>query len=157
MQFAKSEVQRLIYGMNQPYTRDSIQSAFVNTSMFDSEYFDALFGGMKFPDGKLAIDYKSDILQFEKWFLEEMKAIKDRGRMFTFPVNTISLLYKDGHFADEDFALSCCEHNRKRNDSNFFCDSTVTSLSNCCRLKSNVKDLGYFNSIGGTALKAGVL
>ena len=37
---------------------------------------------------------------------------------------------------------------------NFFTDSTVNSLSNCCRLKSDVTDL-YFNSIGGTALKVG--
>ena len=40
-------------------------------------------------------------------------------------------------------------------DSNLFIDSSVTSLSNCCRLKSDIKDLGYFNSIGGTALKVG--
>lgn len=154
-EFAKAEVQRVIYGMNQPYTRDGIQSAFVNTSIFDSEYFDALFGGMTFPDGRFAIDNKEEIMQFEKWFLEEMRAIKDRGRMFTFPVNTISLLRKDGKFVDEDFARWASEHNRKWNDSNIFCDSSVTSLSNCCRLRSNVKDLGYFNSIGGTALKVG--
>lgn len=43
----------------------------------------------------------------------------------------------------------------KWNDSNLFIDSSVTSLSNCCRLKSNIDDLGYFNSIGGTALKVG--
>lgn len=154
-EFAKSEVQRVIYGMNQPHTRDGIQSAFVNTSIFDSEYFNALFGGMTFPDGRLAIDNKEEIMQFEKWFLEEMRAIKDRGRMFTFPVNTISLLRKDGKFVDEDFARWASEHNRKWNDSNIFCDSSVTSLSNCCRLKSSIKDLGYFNSIGGTALKVG--
>jgi ribonucleoside-triphosphate reductase len=41
------------------------------------------------------------------------------------------------------------------NDSNIFIDDSVTSLSNCCRLKSNIEDLGYFNSIGGTALKVG--
>ena len=34
----------------------------------------------------------------------------------------------------------------KWGDSNFFISSDVTSLSNCCRLKSNIKDLGYFNS-----------
>ena len=153
--FAKSEIQRLIYGMNQPYTRDGIQSAFVNTSVFDGEYFDALFGGMEFPDGSFAIDNKESIMQFEKWFLEEMKAIKDRGRIFTFPVNTISLLYKDGKFVDESFAIWASSHNRAWNDSNFFCDSSVTSLSNCCRLKNDIKELGYFNSIGGTALKVG--
>lgn len=154
-QFAKSQIQRIIYGMNQPYTRDGIQSAFVNTSVFDSEYFDALFGGMELPDGRFAIDYKDEILQFEKWFLEEMAAIKDRGRMFTFPVNSISLLRQEGKFIDGSFARWASNHNRKWNDSNFFCDKDVTSLSNCCRLKSNIKDLGYFNSIGGTALKVG--
>lgn len=154
-QFAKSQIQRIIYGMNQPYTRDGIQSAFVNTSIFDGEYFDALFGGMTFPDGRFAIDYKDEIIKFEKWFLEEMGAIKDRGRMFTFPVNTISLLRRDHKFIDEDFAKWASNQNRKWNDSNFFCDEDVTSLSNCCRLKSNIKDLGYFNSIGGSALKVG--
>ena len=84
-----------------------------------------------------------------------MSAIKDRGRMFTFPVNTISLLYKDKEFVDKDFAEWSSSHNRKWNDSNFFCDSSVTSLSNCCRLKNSIEDLGYFNSIGGTALKVG--
>jgi ribonucleoside-triphosphate reductase len=43
----------------------------------------------------------------------------------------------------------------KWSDSNLFIDDSVTSLSNCCRLKSNIEDLGYFNSIGGTALKVG--
>lgn len=153
--FAKSQIQRLIFGMNQPYTRDGVQSAFINTSVFDSEYFDALFGGMEFPDGTFAIDEKDGIMQFQKWFLEEMSTIKDNGKMFTFPVNTISLLYQDGKFVDEDFARWASNHNRKWNDSNIFCDSSVNSLSNCCRLKSNIEDLGYFNSIGGTALKVG--
>lgn len=153
--FAKSQIQRIIYGMNQPYTRDGIQSAFVNTSVFDSEYFDALFGGGIFPDGEFMIDHKEGIIKFEKWFLEEMAAIKDRGRMFTFPVNSISLLKKDNKFVDEEFARWCSNHNRRWNDSNIFADKDVTSLSNCCRLKSNIKDLGYFNSIGGSALKVG--
>ena len=154
-QYAKAQIQRLIYAMNQPYCRDGIQSAFINTSIFDGPYFDALFGGALFPNGELMIDHKEQIMQFQKWFLEEMKAIKDRGNMFTFPVNTISLLRKKGKFVDEDFARWASEHNRKWNDSNFFIDDSVTSLSNCCRLKSNIKDLGYFNSIGGTALKVG--
>ena len=153
--FAKSQIQRLIFAMNQPYCRDGIQSAFINTSIFDGEYFDALFGGMIFPDGVLAIDEKDGIMRFQKWFLEEMSSIKDNGKMFTFPVNTISLLYKDGRFVDEEFARWASKHNMKWNDSNIFCDSSVNSLSNCCRLKSNIEDLGYFNSIGGTALKVG--
>jgi hypothetical protein len=37
-------------------------------------------------------------------------------------------------------------------DSNFFISDSVTSLSNCCRLLSDIDEMGYFNSIGGTAL-----
>jgi len=40
-------------------------------------------------------------------------------------------------------------------DANFFISEDVTSLSNCCRLVSDVKNLGYFNSIGSTALEVG--
>lgn len=156
VRYAKAHIQELIYAMNEPFTRDGSQSAFVNTSIFDGEYFDALFGGSVFPNGEYMIDHKEGIMQFQKWFLEEMRGIKDRNKaMFTFPVNTISLLRKNGKFADEEFARWACEHNRRWNDSNFFVDDSVTSLSNCCRLKSNIKDLGYFNSIGGTALKVG--
>ena len=110
---------------------------------------------MEFPDETFAIDEKDGIMQFQKWFMEEMSTIKDNGKMFTFPVNTISLLYKDGKFVDEEFAKWASNHNRKWNDSNIFCDSSVNSLSNCCRLKSNIQDLGYFNSIGGSGLRVG--
>ena len=153
--FAKSHIQRLIYAFNQPYTRDGIQSAFINTSIFDGEYFDALFGGSIFPNGEPMMEHKEGILKFEKWFLEEMAAIKDRGRMFTFPVNTISLLKQDGEFVDKEFAEWASNHNKRWNDSNIFADNSVTSLSNCCRLKSDIAELGYFNSIGGSALKVG--
>ena len=125
-----------------------------NTSIFDHEYLIALFGGEVFPDGAYMIDEIEGIMNFQKMFLEEMSEIRAHN-MFTFPVNSISLIKKDGKFVDEEFARWACEHNRKWNDSNFFVDDTVTSLSNCCRLKSSIKDLGFFNSIGGTALRVG--
>lgn len=152
--YAKQNIQRLIYALNQPYTRNGIQSAFTNTSVFDHPYLEALFGGSTFPDGSFMIDEIEGIMTFQKMFLEEMAKIRAQN-MMTFPVNSISLLRKNGKFVDEDFARYACEHNRKWNDSNLFIDSSVTSLSNCCRLKSNIADLGYFNSIGGTALKVG--
>lgn len=68
---------------------------------------------------------------------------------------TISLLRQNGEFKDKEFAEWGIKHNMQWNDSNLFIDDSVTSLSNCCRLKSNIDDLGYFNSIGGTALKVG--
>lgn len=152
--YATQSVQRLVYACNQPYTRDGIQSAFVNSAIFDHPYLEALFGGAIFPDGKFMIDEIDGIMAFQKWFLETVSEIRSHN-MMTFPVNSISLLRQDGKFVDEEFARYACEHNRKWNDSNLFIDSSVTSLSNCCRLKNNIEDLGYFNSIGGTALKVG--
>ena len=139
--YAKQAIQRFIYAINQPYTRDGIQSAFTNTSIFDRPYLEALFGGATFPDGAFMIDEIEGIMEFQKLFMETMSEIRSHN-MFTFPVNSISLLRKNGKFEDEEFAKWACRHNMKWNDSNFFVDDSVTSLSNCCRLKSNIEDLG---------------
>lgn len=152
--YAKQQFQRFIYAVNQPFLRDGSQSAFTNTSVFDRPYFEALFGGSEFPDGTFMIDYEEEIIEFQKWYMEVMAEIR-HDNMFTFPVSTISLLRQNGKFVDEDFATWAITHNMEWSDSNIFCDSSVNSLSNCCRLKSNIEDLGYFNSVGGTALKVG--
>ena len=152
--YAKQNFQRFIYAVNQPYCRDGSQSAFTNTSVFDRPYFEALFGGSEFPDGTFMIDFEEEIIEFQKWYMEVMAQIRHQN-MFTFPVSTISLLRQNGKFVDEEFAIWAIKHNMEWSDSNLFVDSSVNSLSNCCRLKSNIEDLGYFNSIGGTALKVG--
>lgn len=152
--YARQQIQRFVYAVNQPYVRDGMQSAFTNVSVFDDEYLMALFGGAEFPDGTFMVDDLSEIKEFQKVFMEVVAEIREKN-MFTFPVLTMSLLRKDGKFGDPEFAEWAIEHNMKWYDSNLFIDDNVTSLSNCCRLKSNIEDLGYFNSIGGTALKVG--
>ena len=152
--YAKQQIQRLIYALNQPFLRGGIQSAFTNTSVFDRPYLEALFGGAVFPDGSFMIDEIDEIIKFQVIYMETMSEIRAKN-MMTYPVSSISLLKQNGKFVDEDFAKWACRHNMKWSDSNIFADSSVNSLSNCCRLKSNIEDLGYFNSIGGTALKVG--
>ena len=100
------------------------------------------------------IDAEEEVIEFQKWYMEEMAEIRSTN-MFTFPVSTISLLRQNGECVDKDFAEWAIRHNMKWSDSNLFVDDSVNSLSNCCRLKSDIRDLGYFNSIGGTALKVG--
>ena len=152
--YARQNVQRFIYAVNQPAVRDSIQSAFTNVNFFDTPYLEALFGGAQFPDGTFMIDELQEIKEFQKMFLEVMSDIRSKN-MFTFPVSSISMIYKNHKFEDEEFARWAIEHNRKWSDSNLFTSDNVTSLSNCCRLKSNIDDLGFFSSIGGTALRVG--
>lgn len=146
--------QKFIYKINEPSMRGKTQSAFTNMSIYDTEYLMSLFGGKQYPDGSYVVEYYEEIIEFQKAFMRMVSSIRSQN-MFTFPVLTFSLLYKDGQFVDEQFAKWACKHNMKWADSNFFVSEDVTSLSNCCRLKSNIEQLGYFNSIGGTALKVG--
>ena len=152
--YARQQIQRFVYAVNQPYVRDGMQSAFTNVSVFDGAYLEALFGGATFPDGSFMLDELDGIKEFQKVFMQTVADIREHN-MFTFPVLTIALLRQNHQFADEEFARWGVRHNMKWNDSNLFIDDSVTSLSNCCRLKSNIDDLGYFNSVGGTALKVG--
>ena len=152
--YRDQEFQRIIYKMNQPFLRGGIQSAFTNINIFDREYLVSLFGGRVYPDGSLVVDSIDDLLEYEKAFMVKLGEIR-KDNMMTFPVVTYALLRKDGKFADEDFAKWCCRHNMTWADANFYISEDVTSLSNCCRLVSNIETLGFFNSIGGTALEVG--
>ena len=152
--YIKQSFQKLIYRLNQPFMRID-QTAFVNVSIFDRNYIESLFGGVQYPDGTYVIDYIDEIIEHQKIFMEVVSQIRSEN-MFTFPVLTYSLLYKDGKFVDEDFARWCSDHNTTWNDSNFFVSGDVTTLSNCCRLLSDTSKLNAFiNSIGGTALSIG--
>lgn len=153
-QLRDQEFQRIIFKLNQPFLRQGIQSAFTNFSIFDRPYFEALFGAKEFPDGSFMIDFEEEIIEYQKAFMKVVSEVRSQNLM-TFPVISFSLLKRDNKFVDEDFAKWCCKHNMEWYDSNFFISDSVTSLSNCCRLKSDIKQMGFFNSIGGSALSVG--
>ena len=152
--YIRQNFQKFVYRLNQPFMRVD-QSAFVNVSIFDRNYIEALFGGVIYPDGSMVIDYVDEIIEHQKIFMEVVSKIREEN-MFTFPVLTYSLLYQNEKFVDEEFARWCSDHNMKWNDSNFFVSDNVGTLSNCCRLLSDTTKLDAFiNSIGGTALSIG--
>ncbi len=152
--YLRQNFQKLIYRLNQPFLRID-QCSFTNISIFDRPYLESLFGGTEFPDGTFAIDHIEDLIKCQKIFMEVVSETRETN-MFTFPVLTYSLLYKDKKFVDEDFARWCSNHNIKWSDSNFFVSDNVGVLSNCCRLLSETNKLDAFiNSIGGTALSVG--
>lgn len=152
--YFKQSTQKLIYRLNQPFLRID-QSSFTNVSIFDRCYLESLFGGLEFPDGSFGIDHIEDIIAAEKTFMEVVIEIRKES-MFTYPVFTYSLLYKNDKFQDEEFARWCSDTNAEWSDSNFFVSDNVGVLSNCCRLLSDTSKLsGFINSIGGTALSIG--
>ena len=121
--------QQIVYTINQPAAARGFQSAFVNFSYFDKPFFDGMFGDFYFPDGTKP-DWESlkwIQMEFMKWFnAERLKTI------LTFPVETVTLLYKDGKFEDEEmFNFVCDEYSRGHSFFTYISDS-VDSLSSCC-------------------------
>lgn len=140
--------QKFIYRLNQPFLRID-QSAFTNVSIFDRCYLEELFGGTQFPDGTFAIDFIEELIDCQKVFMDVISQIRSR-QMFTYPVLTYSLLYKDGKFQDEEFARWASKHNMKWSDSNFFISDNVSVLSNCCF--SGDQEFYYYDSNGNKIL-----
>lgn len=158
--YRRQYFQKFIYDLNQPYLRIT-ECAFTNITIMDREYLAGIFGDRLYPDGTPVIDYIEEIIEHQKVFMEVVSEIR-HVQMFTFPVLTYSLLYDKEKecFVDEEFARWCNKHNLEWYDSNFFISNDITVLSSCCRLLSNTNDvnkhnLGFINSIGGTALQVG--
>ena len=84
--YLRQTFQKLIYRLTQPFLRTD-QSAFTNVSIFDKYYYEALFGGLEFPDGSYAIDYVDTFIEHEKIFMEVVSDVR-KENMFTFPVLT---------------------------------------------------------------------
>lgn len=121
--------QQIIYTINQPAAARGFQSAFVNFSYFDKSFFEGMFGEFYFPDGSQP-DWESlkwIQMEFMKWFnAERLRTV------LTFPVETVTLLYKDGKFLDEEmFKFVCDEYARGHSFFTYISDS-VDSLSSCC-------------------------
>lgn len=121
--------QQIIYTINQPAAARGFQSAFVNFSYFDKPFFDGMFGDFYFPDGTQP-DWESlkwIQMEFMKWFnAERLKTI------LTFPVETVTLLYKDGKFEDEEMAQFVYDEYSRGHSFFTYISDTVDSLSSCC-------------------------
>lgn len=121
--------QEIIYSINQPAAARGMQSAFVNFSIFDKEFFNSMFESFVFPDGDKPIWESVNWLQkeFMEWFNNErLKTI------LTFPVVSVALVYKDGKFLDEEMADFVAKQYSKGNSFFTYISDTVDSLSSCC-------------------------
>ena len=144
--------QQIIFTINQPAAARGFQSAFVNFSYFDKPFFDGMFGDFYFPDGSKP-DWESlEWMQkeFMKWFNQERLRT-----LLTFPVESVTLLYKDGKFEDEDmFNFVCEEYERGHSFFTYISDS-VDSLSSCCRLKNKIQTKEFNFTNGNIGVQTG--
>lgn len=144
--------QQIIYTINQPAAARGFQSAFVNFSYFDKYFFEGMFGNFYFPDGSKP-DWESlkwIQMEFMKWFNEErMKTI------LTFPVETVTLLYKDGKFQDEEMAQFVYDEYSRGHSFFTYISDTVDSLSSCCRLKNKLQTKEFSFTNGNIGIQTG--
>lgn len=144
--------QQVVYTVNQPAANRGMQSAFWNVSYFDKPFFDGMFGDFYFPDGTQP-DWESlkwVQKEFMMWFNEERLKT-----MLTFPVESVTLLYKDGKFEDEDmFNFACEEYSRGHSFFTYISDS-VDSLSSCCRLKNKLQTKEFNFTNGNIGVQTG--
>ena len=148
--------QKFIFDCNMPYLRIT-QCAYTTLSIFDRVYCEEMFGGFIYPDGKMFIDYIDEFINFEKAFMNKMEDMR-KENVYTFPVLTYSLVYRDGKFQDEEFAKWCSDRNIEYGDANFLVSSSTASMASCCRLLNDTSTKkGFVNSIGGGDVGIGSL
>lgn len=144
--------QQIIYTINQPAAARGFQSAFVNFSYFDKPFFEGMFGEFYFPDGTKP-DWESlkwIQMEFMKWFnAERLKTI------LTFPVETVTLLYKDGKFEDEEMAQFVYDEYARGHSFFTYISDTVDSLSSCCRLKNKLQTKEFNFTNGNVGIQTG--
>ena len=136
--------QQIVYTINQPIGARGMQAVFWNVSYFDKEFFEGMFGDFVFPD-MTKPDWESlNWIQreFMQWFnAERLKCI------LTFPVESFALVYKDGHFLDQESADFVAEEYARGHSFFTYISDTVDSLSSCCRLRNmlTTKEFNFTN------------
>ena len=124
-----AELQGVVYSINQPAGSRGYQSNFLNWTIFDKYYFNALYENFVFPD-MTKPDYESvNKLQkfFMKWFNKERTK-----HILTFPVITASVLNNGEKLLDKDFQDFIAEELAEGNSFFIYNDTNASSLSSCC-------------------------
>ncbi len=148
----KNFLQQLVYTINAPSGGRGYQSVFYNTSIFDENYFKALFGEMVLPDFTHPQWESVNKLQkfFMKWFNEEREKA-----LLTFPVITFAGQTENGKFKDEDFKDFMTTEMSEGNSFFIYSSDSVDSLASCCRLRNEIEVDTFSYSLGGTSLQSG--
>ena len=138
----QQELQGVVYAMNQPAAARGAQSVFWNISVFDENYFNAMF-------------YESvrDLQHlFMEWFRKER-----RKELLTFPVLTAAYLVdKETKLPiDKDFEHLIAFEMSKGLGFFHYESTSADSLSSCCRLRNEVADNTFSYTLGAGGVSTG--
>lgn len=144
--------QQVTYTINQSAANRGMQSAFTNFSYFDKDFFEGMFSTFYFPDGSRPIWESVQWLQEEymHWFNQERLKT-----MLTFPVESTTLLYKEGKFTDERMLDFVAKEYAEGHSMFTYISSSVDSLSSCCRLKNKIQTKEFNFTNGNMGVETG--
>ena len=144
--------EQIVYSINQPTGARNYQAVFWNVAYYDKYYFESMFGNFYFPDGSKPDWEGLSWLQkrFMKWFNKERtKAV------LTFPVETMSLLTKDGDCMDKEWADFAAEMYSEGHSFFTYMSDNADSLCSCCRLRNEIQDNGFSYTLGAGGVSTG--
>ena len=144
--------EQIVYSINQPTGARNYQAVFWNVAYYDKYYFNSMFGNFYFPDGSKPDWDGLSWLQkrFMKWFNKERtKAV------LTFPVETMSLLTKDGDCLDQEWGDFAAEMYSEGHSFFTYMSDNADSLSSCCRLRNEIQDNGFSYTLGAGGVSTG--
>jgi len=146
----KQELQSLIFSCNQPF-RGGLQSGFYNVSVYDDEFLTQMCSDYIFPDG--SNPNKDTVNKLQEMYLDLMNETL-AVTPATFPVTTACFsIDEDKNIKDKVFLKFIAEKNKRFAFINIYAGESST-LSSCCRLRSDKKN-EYFNSFGSGSSKIG--
>ena len=152
--YIKEQLTSLIYTLNWEFRGN--QSAFTNVSVYDRPFLENLVSSYVVLGKPVSIE---NVQLIQDIYLEVMDEILDRTPI-TFPVTTACFSVEDRNgrrvIRDENFLRRIAEANVKHGFINIYMGKSST-LSSCCRLRSDNEDLGYTNSFGSGSTKIGSL
>lgn len=145
-------VAQVVYTLNEPAGTRGLQSVFWNISVFDEEYFKAMFGEFMFPD--FTAPNWDTIKQLQEWFLEWLRVERTKD-ILTFPVVTAAMLTESGKVKDREFANMLANNMSAGGQFFSYQSDSADSLASCCRLRNEVNDNTFNFSIGATGVSTG--
>lgn len=144
--------EQIVYSINQPTGARNFQAVFWNISYFDKYYFNSLFGEFYFPDGSKPDWSGVSWLQkrFMKWFNQERTKT-----ILTFPVESMALLTENGECKDSEYGDFTAEMYSEGHSFFTYMSDKINSLSQCCRLRSEIENNGFSYTLGAGGVSTG--
>jgi len=149
--YIRENIISFMYTINQPMRAN--QSPFTNVSVYDDVFLTSLCSDYIFPDG--TYPEKKLINNLQRMYLNVVN-IEMRRTPLTFPITTACFsVDENNNINDKVFLKFIAEQDKEFGFINFYCGDSST-LSSCCRLRSDKKN-EYFNSFGSGSSKIGSL